>query len=139
MCGIAGLIYNKDRNIDPTVLKKMTSRIIHRGPDDEGFLVDNHVGLGFRRLSIIDLSTGHQPLANQDESIWIVFNGEIYNYQEQREFLLKKGYQFRTATDTEVILHLYEEFGVDCLQYLQGMFGFAIWEATRLRFPVHSK
>ncbi|MDE3214549.1 MAG: asparagine synthase (glutamine-hydrolyzing), partial [Bacteroidota bacterium] len=99
--------------------------------DDEGFLVDNHVGLGFRRLSIIDLSTGHQPLANQDESIWIVFNGEIYNYQEQREFLLKKGYQFRTATDTEVILHLYEEFGVDCLQYLQGMFGFAIWDKNR--------
>lgn len=128
MCGIAGLIYNKDRKIDSTVLKNMTNSIYHRGPDDEGFLIDNHVGLGFRRLSIIDLSTGHQPLANHDESVWIVFNGEIYNYQEQREILLKKGYKFRTATDTEVILHLYEEFGTDCLQYLQGMFGFAIWD-----------
>src|SRR5487761_2214590 len=132
MCGIAGLIYSdKERQTDPAILKKMTSSLYHRGPDDEGFLMDHNVALGFRRLSIIDLSTGHQPLSNQDESVWIVFNGEIYNYQEQREILLKKGYQFKTSTDTEVILHLYEEYGVDCLQYLRGMFGFAIWDKNR--------
>jgi len=132
MCGISGLIYfDKQRKIERAVLNRMTNTIYHRGPDDEGFYVHNNVGLGFRRLSIIDLNTGHQPLANDNSSITIVFNGEIYNYIEQREILQKKGYKFKTATDTEVILHLYEEFGVSCLQYLRGMFAFAIWDNNK--------
>lgn len=132
MCGITGYIHlNRGRQIDPAVLKNMTDVIHHRGPDDEGFYIDQNVGLGFRRLSIIDLHTGHQPLSNSDESVTIVFNGEIYNYQEQREILKKKGYVFKSATDTEVILHLYEEFGIDCVKYLRGMFGFAIWDKRK--------
>lgn len=132
MCGISGKIYlDNSRKIEPSVLKNMTDVITHRGPDDEGFYINNNVGLGFRRLSIIDLNTGHQPLANGNSSIWIIFNGEIYNYLEQKEQLVKKGYKFKTATDTEVILHLYEEYGVDCLQYLRGMFAFAIWDNNK--------
>ena len=132
MCGITGIVYNnKDREVDTAVLKKMTDAISHRGPDDEGFYINNNVGLGFRRLSIIDLSTGHQPLSNQDESVYIIFNGEIYNYQEQRQLLKQKGYIFKTTTDTEVILHLYEEYGVNCLQFLRGMFAFAVWDNNK--------
>lgn len=129
MCGITGKIYvTKDRNIDPVELKLMSDSIFHRGPDEEGFYIKNNVGLGFRRLSIIDLQTGHQPLSNENGSNWIVFNGEIYNFLEQREILIKKGYSFHTKTDTEVILKLYEEYGVHCVDYLRGMFGFAIWD-----------
>jgi asparagine synthase (glutamine-hydrolysing) len=132
MCGITGVVYfNKERKIEPNLLKKMSDSISHRGPDDEGVYIHQNVGLGFRRLSIIDLSTGHQPMANENESIYIVFNGEIYNYLEQRDILKQKGYSFKTATDTEVILYLYEEFGVDCLQYLRGMFAFAIWDNNK--------
>jgi len=109
----------------------MADSIEHRGPDDEGFYFSGQVGLGFRRLSIIDLGGGHQPLCNEDESIWIVFNGEIYNYQELRQFLLSKGHQFRTQSDTEVIVHLYEELGESCLERLRGMFAFAIWDNRR--------
>lgn len=133
MCGITGLAYlNKERSISPAVLKKMTDSIYHRGPDDDGLFVHQNVGLGFRRLSIIDLGTGHQPMSNQNNSIYIVFNGEIYNYLEQREILKQKGYIFKTTTDTEVILHLYEEYGVDCLLYLRGMFAFAIWDNNKM-------
>jgi asparagine synthase (glutamine-hydrolysing) len=129
MCGITGKIYlNKERNIAPNELKQMTDTICHRGPDDEGFYINENIGLGFRRLSIIDLNTGHQPLTNKDGSKWIVFNGEIYNFLEQREVLKQKGYSFKSKTDTEVILKLYEEYGVNCLQYLRGMFAFAIWD-----------
>jgi asparagine synthase (glutamine-hydrolysing) len=132
MCGISGIIYlDNKRKIEPSVLKNMTDAIYHRGPDDEGFYNNNNIGLGFRRLSIIDLNTGHQPLGNDNSNIFIVFNGEIYNYLEQREILKKKGYKFKTATDTEVILHLYEEYGINCLQYLRGMFAFAIWDEYR--------
>jgi len=132
MCGILGKIYlDNKRKIEPSILKSMTDAIYHRGPDDEGFYIHNNIGLGFRRLSIIDLNTGHQPLANADNSVYIVFNGEIYNYIEKREILLQKGYVFKTATDTEVILHLYEEFGVECLKHLRGMFAFAIWDNNR--------
>lgn len=132
MCGITGTIYlDRTRKIESSVLKRMTDSIYHRGPDDEGTYILNNVGLGFRRLSIIDLSTGHQPLGNKDMSINIVFNGEIYNFLEHREMLIQKGYEFKTATDTEVILHLYEEYGVDCLQYLRGMFAFAIWDNNK--------
>ena len=129
MCGITGKInFNMGWSINPSELKQMMDVILHRGPDDEGIYIKGNVGLGFRRLSIIDLVTGHQPLANENESIHIIFNGEIYNFPEQREILIKKGYKFKTATDTEVILHLYEEYGVDCLEYLRGMFAFAIWD-----------
>ena len=132
MCGITGTIYfDKERNINPSVLKNMSDAIYHRGPDDEGFYINRNVGLGFRRLSIIDLKTGHQPLANGNDTIHIVFNGEIYNYLETRQILQKKGYVFKTATDTEVIVHLYEEYGVDCLKYLRGMFAFAIWDNNK--------
>jgi asparagine synthase (glutamine-hydrolysing) len=132
MCGITGIAYfNKEREIIPAVVKNMADAIYHRGPDDEGYYIHQNVGLGFRRLSIIDLNTGHQPLANHDDSIYIVFNGEIYNYLEHREALKQKGYIFKTTTDTEVIVHLYEEYGVHCLQYLRGMFAFTIWDNNK--------
>lgn len=104
--------------------------MIHRGPDDEGDFVDNNIGIAMRRLSIIDLGSGRQPIHNEDKSTWIVFNGEIFNYRELKDFLVKKGHQFYTASDTETILHLYEEFGEDCVKYLRGMFAFAIWDST---------
>jgi len=129
MCGICGkLALEPGDTVSPALVKAMADTIRHRGPDDEGYYVSGPVGLGFRRLSIIDLQSGHQPLSNEDGSIWIVFNGEIYNYQELRSLLLSKGHVFRTQTDTEVIVHLYEEFGPECLQKLRGMFAFAIWD-----------
>ncbi len=130
MCGIAGIVYtDSNRSINKTELERMTNVIHRRGPDDEGYYVNDNVGFGFRRLSIIDLHTGHQPLCNEDGSVWIVFNGEIYNFQELRNELIHKGHQFKTKTDTEVIVHLYEEYGNDCVQKLRGMFGFTIWDA----------
>ena len=119
---------DREASVPLALLKEMTSAIIHRGPDDDGFYASGPVGLGFRRLSIIDLAGGHQPLSNEDKTVWIVFNGEIYNYQELRAFLLTKGHTFRTQSDTEVIVHLYEEFGEKCVEKLRGMFGFAIWD-----------
>ena len=107
----------------------MADAIQHRGPDDEGYYVSGPVGFGFRRLSIIDLATGHQPICNEDGTVWIVFNGEIYNYQELRQDLKGKGHVFKTQTDTEVIVHLYEEFGESCVEKLRGMFAFAIWDS----------
>jgi len=128
VCGICGKIYfDTSRRIEESEIRGMTDSIRHRGPDDDGYYVQDNVGLGFRRLSIIDLSTGHQPLTNEDGSIWIIFNGEIYNFQELRDLLINKGHILRTKTDTECIVHLYEEFGSDCVTYLRGMFAFAIW------------
>lgn len=109
----------------------MADAITHRGPDDEGYYVSGPVGFGFRRLAIIDLNTGHQPISNEDGSVWIVFNGEIYNYQDLRQQLQAKGHVFRTQTDTEVIVHLYEEFGEGCVEKLRGMFAFAIWDGRQ--------
>lgn len=131
MCGIAGILHFQSKLVDQATLEKMTSAIIHRGPDDFGFWCENQIGLGFRRLSIIDLKEGHQPLCNEDESVWIVFNGEIYNYKYLREQLLAKGHQFKTHTDTEVIVHLYEEYGENCVDHLRGMFGFVIWDRRK--------
>src|SRR6478752_4947543 len=108
MCGIAGFYLLRDR-AELQVLKAMCDRIRHRGPDDEGFHIDGGCGIGMRRLSIIDLSTGHQPISNEDGSIWVVFNGEIYNYQELRTGLISRGHQFRAASDTETLVHLYEQ------------------------------
>ena len=132
MCGITGKIYfDNSRDIDSQELKKMTDILLHRGPDDEGFYLNKNIGLGFRRLSIIDISTGHQPLANEDESIWIIFNGEIYNYKELYEDLVKQGHVFKTLSDSETIVHLYEQYGTDCLKYLRGMFAFSIWDNNK--------
>jgi asparagine synthase (glutamine-hydrolysing) len=132
MCGICGKL-NFDRNagVDPEVMRAMLDSIRHRGPDDEGIYLSSHVALGHRRLSIIDLASGHQPLANEDKTIWIVFNGEIYNFRELRTFLLSKGHVFKTQSDTEAIVHLYEELGPQCLEKLRGMFAFAIWDERR--------
>lgn len=130
MCGICGkLNFEKDRTIGRPLLKTMLDTIRHRGPDGDGLYVQANIGLGHRRLAIIDLNTGQQPLSNEDGSVWIVFNGEIYNYQELRRDLVSKGHTFRTQSDTEVIVHLYEDFGPSCIDKLRGMFAFAIWDA----------
>lgn len=126
MCGICGYLGSGDQGL----LNRMCSALRHRGPDDMGFFLDNdqRVGLGHTRLSIIDLEGGHQPLSNEDESIWITYNGEIYNYRELKHDLVAKGHSFRTNSDTEVIVHLYEDYGRDCLRFLNGMFAFALWD-----------
>jgi len=129
MCGICGLLSSGSVNHDS--LKKMADELCHRGPDDEGFYVDGGVGLANRRLSIIDLEAGSQPICNEDESVWITYNGEIYNYIELRKDLIKQGHRFKTRTDTEVIVHLYEEYGTECVNRLRGMFAFAIWDKTK--------
>lgn len=130
MCGICGkLNFDPAAGVSPGLLKTMADAIQHRGPDDEGYYLAGPVGFGFRRLAIIDLNTGHQPICNEDGSVWIVFNGEIYNYRELRDDLLSRGHIFKTQTDTEVIVHLYEEFGEDCASKLRGMFAFAIWDS----------
>ncbi len=128
MCGICG-VWNFDPSqpADPAALRRMATAIAHRGPDEEGFHIENPVGLAFRRLSIIDVGGSHQPMTNEDGSVWIVFNGEIYNFQELRAALLPR-HQFRTAGDTETILHSFEESGRDCVRRLRGMFAFAIWD-----------
>ena len=127
MCGIVGVYGISDKNL----VKRMCNRIVHRGPDDEGYYVDDYVSLGMRRLSIIDLSTGKQPIFNEDGSIVVVFNGEIYNFREIRKELEQRGHRFYTNTDTEVIVHAYEEYGYDCLKKFNGMFGIALWDANK--------
>jgi asparagine synthase (glutamine-hydrolysing) len=132
VCGICGkLNFDNSKSVSGALLKSMADAIKHRGPDDEGYYCSGPLGLGFRRLSIIDLNTGHQPISNEDGSVWIVFNGEIYNYQELRQDLRARGHLFKTQTDTEVIVHLYEEFGESCIEKLRGMFAFAIWDEKR--------
>jgi len=129
VCGIAGIVGRADEAVDASDVRRMCQTIIHRGPDDEGTYVQGPVGLGMRRLSIIDLSGGRQPIHNEDKSIWIVFNGEIYNFPELRRDLEARGHQFYTHTDTEVIVHLYEEMGSDCVKKLRGMFALALYDA----------
>ena len=129
MCGIAGKVgLSKETVIRPSVVREMMDSIAHRGPDDEGIHSESQAVLGHRRLSIIDLSTGKQPISNEDGSVWIVYNGEIYNFRELREQLLSRGHVFKTLTDTEVIVHLYEDYGEQCVTHLRGMFAFAVWE-----------
>lgn len=125
ICGFTGETYNDEKN---TVINKMTNKIIHRGPDSSGFYVDNNITLGFRRLSIIGLGDGSQPMYNEDKSLVIVFNGEIYNYQVLRKELLDKGHIFSSHADTEVLIHLYEEYGEKLLNYVRGMFAFVIYD-----------
>lgn len=129
MCGIAGkLNFDGQESVDPALIQRMTDVIAHRGPDGEGQHVTGSVGLGHRRLSIIDLNTGTQPMCNEDGTVWIAFNGEIYNFPELRDELVAKGHKFKSSTDTEVIVHLYEELGAESVARLQGMFAFAIWD-----------
>jgi len=125
MCGICGFIGLDDREL----LRRMCDIMAHRGPDDSGEYYQPGVGLGHRRLSIIDLSAGHQPMHNEDKTVWIVFNGEIYNFQELQPELARLGHKFHTRSDTETIIHAYEEWGKDCVNRLQGMFAFAVWDS----------
>jgi asparagine synthase (glutamine-hydrolysing) len=134
MCGIAGIIGSDPSYLaDPADIHRMCQTIVHRGPDDEGIYTRGRAGLGMRRLSIIDLSSGHQPIYNEDRSVWAVFNGEIYNFQELRRGLETRGHHFYTKTDTEVIVHLYEDYGADCVQKLRGMFAIALWDERQQR------
>ena len=134
MCGICGIFnFESHAPADRASLKRATDAMMHRGPDDEGFYVDGDLGLGNRRLSIIDLPGGHQPIANEDHTVWITYNGEIYNYRELRPGLESRGHQFHTSTDTETIIHLYEERDLDCLDQLRGMFAFALWDSRKRR------
>lgn len=138
MCGIFGMVRYQDQ-VDQQQVKQLTGMLRHRGPDAEGFYhtpPDNpiSIGLGHRRLSIIDLSpNGHQPMSNEDGTVWIVFNGEVYNFHDHRKTMIDKGHHFHSETDTETIIHLYEEYGADCLKFLRGMFAFVIWDQKRQR------
>src|SRR6266699_178356 len=137
MCGIAGQFnFQRHEPVERETIVRMARSIAHRGPDDEGFFIAGPVGLGFRRLSIIDLAGGHQPMSNSEGTVWIIFNGEIYNYKELRAELQSKGHQFRTNSDTEVIIHGYEEWGTDVFNHLNGMFGLAIWDVPNKRLVV---
>src|SRR6185503_7062952 len=128
MCGIVGVVRNDRSDVDREVVGRMCAAIRHRGPDEDGFYFNGAVGLGMRRLSIIDLASGQQPIHNQDRTAWIVFNGEIYNYRELRDKLEKLGHTFYTNSDTEAIVHAYDQYGDDCPKHLRGMFAFAIWD-----------
>jgi len=130
MCGIAGYVLARGR-ADQETVARMCDQIRYRGPDDSGYYVDGRCALGMRRLSIIDLATGHQPIPNEDRSLWVVYNGEVYNYQELHQDLVNRGHRFTTASDTETLLHLYEEEGVGGLPRLRGMFAYALWDAQR--------
>src|SRR5215468_2035090 len=130
MCGIFGFFgCDSAQPASSAVLEEMAQSILHRGPDGGGIHCDGSLGIGMRRLSIIDLDTGSQPLANEDGTVWVVFNGEIYNYRELRAELQARGHRFATASDTEVIVHLWEDVGARCVERLRGMFAFAVWDA----------
>ena len=133
MCGINGIAFSpaSKRQINERILKSMRDVITHRGPDDEGIFIDGNIGLGHRRLSIVDVAHGHQPMFNQDKSCVIIYNGEVYNHADYRAELEAKGYKYQTHCDTETILHLYEEYGAKCVEYLRGMFAFAVWDKRK--------
>ena len=137
MCGICGqLNFARNEPVEPEIVRRMTDSIAHRGPDDEGYFFSGSLGLGFRRLSIIDLAGGHQPMSDAEETVWVILNGEIYNFKELRAVLQNQGHRFRTNSDTEVIIHGYKEWGTEVLNHLNGMFGLAIWDVTRKRLVV---
>ncbi|HEY2384655.1 MAG TPA: asparagine synthase (glutamine-hydrolyzing) [Terriglobia bacterium] len=134
MCGICGIVnFNVTEPVDPALIERMTSAQAHRGPDDDGYFIGDNAGLGHRRLSIIDLSGGKQPIFNEDESVAVVFNGEIYNYADLTEDLISRGHRFKTRSDTETIVHAYEEYGDTCMRDFRGMFAFALWDRRRKR------
>ncbi|MGH7232660.1 MAG: asparagine synthase (glutamine-hydrolyzing) [Nitrospiraceae bacterium] len=129
MCGITGkFAFSQGKTVSRPLLERMCRSLSHRGPDDEGYYIKGPIGLGHRRLSIIDIASGHQPISNEDQTVWVVFNGEIYNYVELRQGLIDRGHRFETSTDTEVIVHLYEEMGEDFVTPLRGMFAIALWD-----------
>jgi asparagine synthase (glutamine-hydrolysing) len=137
MCGICGQFnFVGHEPVDADTIRRMTDAMVHRGPDDEGYFISGPVGLGFRRLSIIDLAGGHQPMSNADETVWVILNGEIYNFKELRAELEQRGHSFRTRSDTEVIVHGYKEWGTEVFNHLNGMFGVAIWDAEKQRLVV---
>src|SRR5579862_2061019 len=137
MCGICGQYnFGSKAPVLRHNLERMTRSIAHRGPDDEGYFIDGPLGLGFRRLSIIDLAGGHQPMADREETTWVVFNGEIYNFPQLKRELESLGHVFRTKCDTEVIIHGYKQWGDDVLNRLNGMFGLAIWDVRKKRLVV---
>lgn len=137
MCGICGQFnYERQEQVEAEMIRRMAQSILHRGPDDEGYFLDGNLGLGFRRLSIIDLAGGHQPMSDAEESVWVVFNGEIYNHLELRSELAAKGHKFRNRSDTEVLVHGYKEWGTELFGRLNGMFGVAIWDVTKRRLVV---
>ncbi|MFN0124922.1 MAG: asparagine synthase (glutamine-hydrolyzing) [Blastocatellia bacterium] len=137
MCGIIGFINTaRQHTASEATARVMAAAIMHRGPDDDGFFLHNHVALGMRRLSIIDLAGGHQPIGNEDDTVHVVFNGEIYNFAPLRADLIARGHRFKTHSDTEVIVHLYEEYGDDLTRHLNGMFAFALWDEPRQRLLI---
>lgn len=130
MCGICGTLnFDREQHVDASLLQTMTDALIHRGPDGAGQYVNGSIGMGHRRLSIIDLGSGAQPMCNEDGTVWVTYNGEIYNFAELRDDLKTRGHRFKSASDTEVIVHAYEEWGEDCVRRLQGMFAFGLWDA----------
>jgi asparagine synthase (glutamine-hydrolysing) len=134
MCGICGQYnFGEDEPVRRLDIEAMTRTLIHRGPDDDGYYIAGPIGFGFRRLSIIDLAGGHQPMSDREESVWVVFNGEIYNFLELRRELEGYGHVFRTKSDTEVIVHGYKQWGDEVLNRLNGMFGLAIWDSIKKR------
>ena len=133
MCGIAGILNRGRAPVERAAVRRMTDSLIHRGPDGEGFHVEGPIGLGHRRLSIIDLQGGVQPMSSEDGSAWITYNGEVYNFKQLRSELSALGHRFRTSSDTEVVLAAYVAWGPDCLTRLRGMFAFGIWDARRRR------
>src|SRR5262245_14334395 len=134
MCGIVGIARQQHAPaIGVEVVRRMASAITHRGPDDDGFFAAGPVALGMRRLSIIDLEHGHQPIPNEDKTLWVVCNGEIYNFQSVRADLQRAGHRFRTGSDVEVLVHLYEEYGDRFLEHVSGMFAIALWDSKRER------
>ena len=133
MCGICGISYSDNQIPDKSVLEKMSRAIVHRGPDSDGFHAESGVGLGVRRLAIIDVAGGDQPISNEDGTLWIVFNGESHNFPELFSDLKRRGHVFRTGSDTECILHLYEEYGDDCVHHLRGQAAIALWDRRQKR------
>ena len=137
MCGICGILkFPVSEPVSPRLLERMSALMIHRGPNDSGSYIspDGRVGLANRRLSIIDLSqAGRQPLSNEDGTIWIAYNGETYNFAQLRTDLQSRGHKFTSKTDTEVVIHLYEQYGVECVHHMRGMFALAIWDESRRR------
>jgi len=136
VCGIYGILNLDGASAATAPLQRMGSTIVHRGPDDEGTHRDGPCAIGMRRLSIIDIAGGHQPLSNEDGTLWLVANGEIYNYRELRTDLEARGHRFATHSDCETILHLYEEHGLDFVRHLNGMFGFALWDNRKQQLVV---
>src|SRR6266478_6874164 len=132
MCGITGIFeFDSGQAISRELIHRMNETLRHRGPDDEGIFVGPGIGLGHRRLSIIDVAGGHQPISNEDGTVWVLLNGEIYNYPELRRELHSRGHHFRTRCDTEAIAHLYEEWGEECVAKLRGMFAMAVWDGRQ--------